>query len=119
MRLKGPVFPSYLNQHVGIDKPRMQWKAHCGARAQLRNLRQACKRVLESKDPEVQKQVARVIEATKVEPSPEFGKLHLIHAAQDACDQTGEPWEVCMRYLMDQYDNMQADRKEAYAAATT
>lgn len=113
MRFKGPVFPSFLNQRSTVnDPPRMQWKAHCGKQAQMRNLRQACHKIVTSKDVETQKQLARVIEATKNEPEPEFGKLHLIHAALDACDQTGEPWTVCMRYLMDKFDDMQADARD-------
>lgn len=102
MKFKGPVFPSFLNQQT--SPPKMQWKAHCGKRAQLRNLRHACRPILESRDLEVQEQVRRVIEATKGEPMPEFGKLHLIYAAIDACDQTGELWKVCMKYLMDKFD---------------
>jgi hypothetical protein len=100
-----------------MDSPKMQWKAHCGRKAQLRNLRQVCRKILESKDSAVQIQVERVIEATKTEPMPEFGKLHLIHSALDACDQTGEPWCVCMKYLMDKFEDMAADAAEAAATA--
>lgn len=115
MRLKGIVFPSYLHQNTAPQKPKMQWKAHCGQKAQLRNLRQACRAILNSKEPHVQVQVSRVIEATKDEPMPEFGKLHLIHAALDASSQTGELWHVCMRYFMDKYDAMQAEASRATA----
>jgi hypothetical protein len=73
MKLKGLVFPSYLTQrNRALDPPKMQWKAHCGKKAQLRNLRQVCRKILESKDPAVQRQVERVIEATKTEPMAEF-----------------------------------------------
>lgn len=110
MRFKGPLFPSYLNP--GTPKPKMQWLSHCGKRAQLRNLRRACRKVLEDTNQHVQAQLARVVEAVKDEPMPEFGKLHLIYAAIDACDQTGEPWWVCMKYLMDKFDDMAQDARE-------
>lgn len=115
MKFKGPVFPSYLNQNVEPPKSRMQWKAHCGKKAQLRNLQHACRHILESKNPLIVEQVARVISAVKGEPMPEFGKLHLVYAALDACDQTGEPWYVCMKYLMDKFDDMETDRAAATA----
>jgi hypothetical protein len=85
----------------------MQWKAHCGKKAQLRNLRQVCRKILEATDSQTQSTVVRVTDATKNEPMPEFGKLHLIHAGLDASDQTGENWNTCMNYLMDKFDDMQ------------
>lgn len=84
----------------------MQWKAHCGKQAQLRNLRQVCRKILDAKDTATMASVARVVEGTKDEPMSEFGKLHLIHAGLDASDQTGESWNTTMNYLMDQFDAM-------------
>lgn len=117
MKLKGPVFASYLNQRSPTERaalgrpPRMAWKRHCGSREALRNLRHACAKVLGSNDPADVKAVARVREAVKNEPLPEFGLLHLVSAALDACDQTGEAWRTCMNYLMDQFDAAEEDRK--------
>lgn len=88
----------------------MQWKAHSGQKARMRNLRQACRPILESKDSEDQKQVARVREAVKHEPLPEFGLLHLIHSSLEASDQTGEKWSTCMKYMMDKFDDIADDR---------
>lgn len=103
MKLKGPVFPSYLKQ--GAARPsRMQWKAHCGTRASMRNLRHKCHRFLVSDEPEIAFQRERVRAATEEEPSPEFGLLHLLCAAVDISEATGESWEVCMKYIMDKYD---------------
>lgn len=113
MKFNGPVFPSWRGTGGDQSGTRMQWKAHCGKSAQLRNLRQACAKVLKSKDPEVQRQVARVVEAVKHEPLPEFGKLHLVFAAIKACEDTGEKVETCMKYFMDKYDDIQADAAEA------
>jgi len=42
MRLKGPVFPSFLNQQT--PAPRRQWVSHTGARARCRNLAQMAKK---------------------------------------------------------------------------
>lgn len=108
MRFKGPRFPSFDNQQT--PAPRNQWIAHNGRKAQLRNLRHACRPILESTNQHIVAQVARVIAATEHEPMPEFGKLHLIFAAIDACDQTGEPWWVCMKYMLDKWEDMKNDR---------
>lgn len=110
MKFKGPAFPSYFNQST--PKDRMQWKRHSNRHQQLRNLRNACRPILNSKDPATVVAVARVVNGVKDEPTPEFGKLHLVFAALDASDQTGESWVVAMNYLMDQFDNMKADALE-------
>lgn len=89
----------------------MQWKSHCGQQARMRNLRQVCRPILDSTDSDIVVQVARVREATKHEPLPEFALLHLIHAALDAHDQTGEAWVICMKYMMDKFDDIEADRR--------
>lgn len=112
MRLKGIVFPSYLNQNTGPKAPKMQWKAHCGKQAQLRNLKQRCRKVLDAKDSQTRGTVNRVAEAVAQEPMPEFGKLHLIFAGLDAADQTGENFNTCMNYIMDKFDGM---KEEAHA----
>jgi hypothetical protein len=118
MRFQGPAFASYKNPPTAHADSRQRYTfrgAHTNTRAALRNLRHACKRILESKDAHVQAQVARVEKAVEKEPMPEFGKLHLIFSALDACDQTGEPWHVCMKYLMDKFEDMEADRVAAEA----
>lgn len=107
MKLKGPVFPSYLNQK-GARSSHMQWKSHCGNRAALRNLRHKCHKFLISDEVEIATQRQRVRDAVKDEPSPEFGLLHLLCAAVDIADQTGQPWAVCMKYIMDRFDAAQA-----------
>lgn len=103
MKLKGPVFPSYLDQ-VGPRPSRNQWKAHCGKSASMRNLRHKAHKFLTSKDAVIVALVHRVEDAVREEPMPEFGKLHLICAAMDVSDQTGETWATCMKYFMDKYD---------------
>lgn len=113
MKFQGPAFPSYFDQRT--PAPRMQWKAHCGKRAQLRNLRHLAKPYLEDPDPAVQAAIQRITEATKNEPMPEFGKLHLIAAAYDAHDQTGESWLTAATYLMDKFDAMEQDAAEKSA----
>lgn len=90
-----------------------QWRAHCGKKAQLRNLKHLCKPVLDDHRPHVQVILERLWDAVKEEPEPTFGFLHLIHAAIDASDQTGETWATAMGYLLDQFDNMKADHLEA------
>lgn len=103
MNLKGIVFPSYLKQN-GPAPSRMQWKAHCGTRAALRNLRHKCHRYLVSDEVEIATQRQRVRDAVKDEPNPEFGLLHLMCAAVDTSEGTGLPWAECMKYYMDKFD---------------
>jgi hypothetical protein len=91
---------------------KMQWHAHCGTRAQLRNLRQRAHKILDSKDPEIVMIGQRVIEATKDEPNPLFGALHLINAGLEAAEQTETTWVVAMRYLLDEFERI-AQRGEA------
>jgi hypothetical protein len=101
-RFKGPSFPSYVTAQLDL-KQKMQWLPHCGTRAQFRNLRQKCRRILDSKEDEIKLMGQRVIEAVKDEPNPEFGALHLIAAALDIEADTGEPWLTCMQYLLDKF----------------
>lgn len=115
--LKGIVFPSYLNQNTGPKKPHMQWIRHQNKGQRIRNLKNACRHVLAAKDAETRGLLDRIRAAVKDEPEPEFGFLHLVFAAVDACDQTGEPWTVCMKYLMDKFDDMKADHAEREAAS--
>lgn len=107
MKFKGPVFPSFRDQQT--PKPRKQWLPHSGTREQLQNLRRMCRPILASIEPDTVTARQRVIAATAGEPLPEFGALHLIYAAIDACDQTGEPWPVCMHYMLDKFEAGQAD----------
>jgi hypothetical protein len=119
VKFKGPVFPSFKNPPAAhTTQKSYTWRGpHSSLRAALRNLRHACKPILESTDPQVVAQVARVVAMTKDEPTSEFGKLHLIHAAIEACDQTGEPWHVCMKYMLDKFEDIARDQEEAHAAA--
>ncbi len=116
MQRKGPAFPSFEQQHGWrARKPRSrngllpagtQWAAHTNTRAQLRNLRRVCRPVFDAIDPETMAARQRAFAATAGEPSPEFGALHLMYAALEASDQTGEPWPVCLHYLLDKLETM-------------
>lgn len=111
MKFKGPVFPSFRDQQT--PQPRKHWLPHQNTGEQLRRLRQVCRPILASIEPSIVTARQRVIAATAGEPLPEFGALHLINAAIDACDQTGEPWPVCMHYMLDKFDAMKGDALEA------
>jgi hypothetical protein len=112
VRLKGIVFPSYLNQNTGPRKPKLQWVRHQNSKQRIRNVRNAARPVLNSKDPKTVALLARVRESVKDEPEPEFGFLHLVTAGASASFGTGEPWTVCMEYLMDKFDGMKEDHAE-------
>lgn len=96
---------------MSILQKGMQWKRHTNKRQAIRNLRNACRSILNSRKPEDVRAKARVMDAVKGEPEPEFGFLHLIYAAIDASDQTGESFATAMTYLMDQFDNMKEDSR--------
>lgn len=94
-RLKG------LNLATGL---RHQYQAHCGAKAQLRNLRHKCGPVLKPTDSQSVAARLRVFVATENEPNPEYGRLQLLSAAMDAAAETGETWITCIHYFMDKFE---------------
>lgn len=81
-----------------------EYHAHCGARAQVRNLRHKCAEVL--KDTSSQARGARkvLVELFQNEPNPEYGRLLLISAALDAAGETGETWLTCLHYFMNKFE---------------
>jgi hypothetical protein len=107
---KGPNFPSYQIAKLDTDR-KLQWHAHCGTRAQLRNLRQKCRHILDAKDDETKLMGQRVIEAVKDEPKPEFGALHLIAAALDIANDTDVTWLDAMQYLLDKFEERQHEQR--------
>jgi hypothetical protein len=116
VKFKGIAFPSFFNQNTE-PKQKLQWIAHSGIKARLRNMRQVVRRYLNSTDPDIVAAVKRVVEATANEPHPEFGKLHLMFAAHDAHEQTGEPWHKAMNYFLDKFEDIKRDALEAERAA--
>jgi len=101
--LKGPVFPSYLNQNT-VQKPKAQWTRHQSTKQQLRHLRQRCGYLLDSKDPETIEVGDRVIRSVCEEPHPEYSALHLFNAGLELAEETGISWIMAMTYLMDRFD---------------
>lgn len=85
-----------------------QYHAHCGAKAQLRNLRHKCASILKQTDSQSVTVRRRAFEATKDEPNPEYGRLHLMAAALDAADQTGESWVTCLHYFLERFEAQEA-----------
>jgi hypothetical protein len=111
-RFKGPWFPSFAQQ--GTPEPRKQWISHCGRQQRTRYLRQACRVVLKSKDPETIEaiQKAHGIISGKFE---EYGLLMMIHQAMETSDSTGLPIAECLNYIT---DKIKSDIEEQIAKAT-
>lgn len=98
-RLKGPVFPSFReppqpnpdgqrhNPNRSIEAGK-SWVAHSGIKARLRYLRQQCRPILSSKDPELLAAVERVrLVATKDGITNEAGMLFVLLKAKEISEQ--------------------------------
>jgi hypothetical protein len=110
LNFKGPYFRSYQTAQLDTTQ-KLQWHAHCGTRVQLRNLRQKCRPILDSKDPEIKAMGQQLIAAVQEEPNPEFGALHLIAAALDASADTGTTWVEAMAYFLRKFQEMETNAK--------
>ena len=101
-RLKGPVFKSWQDARP-TTRQVMQWVPHSRLRQACRNLRHACGPVFKLVDEASVLARKRCVADTSNEPEPEYASLHLMHAAWEAHDSTGEPWALCMNYLLDKF----------------
>jgi hypothetical protein len=108
---KGIIFKSYLEANL-TPTPKREYNAHNSTRAQIRNLRRRCKPVMDDRTPAICEMAANVITSVRDHPNPEFTALQLIGAALDASDDTGEPWLVCMQYILDKYQELADGRTE-------
>jgi hypothetical protein len=104
-RIKGPWFPSHDRQHETSSKKKLVWLPNVqSTRQKKKNLRLKARRIIDSTDPQTIAVGDRVIRSVCEEPDPEYSALHLFCAALDVSDETGEPWTVCMTYLMDKFE---------------
>ena len=110
--LRGPAFPSFVTPPMpalyrlsvvkaDTAKTRLAGKmylSHQGQRQRMRYLRQRCKPVFDMAAGPLAAAlptIALIDELTVLvrdEPHPEYGLLHLISAALDACEGTGATW---------------------------
>jgi len=124
-RFKGPVFPSFKEPPRAsirpLDAPKKQRynfvTGHQSTRQIKRGMKQRLRSIIDSKDRDTILAGDRVIYAVREEPDPEYSALHLFGAAQRASNDTGEPWHVCMNYLMDEFDRREAGETETTNAA--
>ena len=122
--LKGATFPSYSDPPLPSSSPKdpsdrvlppgRQWTAHDSARARIRRLRQATRRIRTSTHADIVKARERCYDTTAGEPEPEYGALHLMASAIVAADSTGAPWHEVVHYLIDKFE---AQAKEPEPAA--
>jgi hypothetical protein len=105
-QFKGPVFSSFKDgSHSSTGRGRYNFKPGTQSTRQAKkNLRLKCRSIIDSKDAVVISVGDRVVRSVCDEPDPEYAALHLFCAALDMHDDTGEPWIVCMTYLMDKFD---------------
>lgn len=109
MRFKGIFFRSWADRRQRDPVTKLQWIGGDSTKAQRRRLKQIATPYLTSKDPAVVALLARVQVLVKNEPDPVYGLHHLIWAAWDAADQTGESWVTAATYLIEKFENMVAD----------
>lgn len=113
--IKGPVFPSFLNQRTGPHEV-MVWKPGIQSLKQrTKNLQRACRSILESRDPETMRVGALVVQACERELHPKLASLILINAAMEAANSTGEPWHVCASVLTNQFIETRVARLKSFA----
>ena len=119
-RFKGLVLPSFLEPpsaslkfkvHPDRALPKGQtWLAHSGRRARIKNLRNECRSILSSKDPEVIAAVDRVRGILKDDPEPEYGLYNILFAARRASDDTGASIPQTIDYMVKKWEEQ--DKKE-------
>lgn len=115
--IKGPIFPSFLNPNLGPKKILVWAPGTQSVRQCKKNLRLKSKHILDSKDPTIVAVGDRVIRGVCHEPDPEYSALHLICAALDASEDTGESWVTCMTYMMDRFENKDGAETETTSEA--
>lgn len=125
-KLKGIRFPSMINPpeksfydqiHTKEQPDRalplgQQWRSHNGRSARLRNLRNCCRSLLSSKDPEIVSAISRLAEIVVNEPEPEYGKLHLLFAAQQASFDTGISIVDSINYMIQKFQEAKEEPNE-------
>lgn len=79
------------------------WTAHDGRRRRLKNLRNACIEIHNSKDPILLEVLARVREVVKDEPEPEYGFLHIVFMAKQAADGAGVSVVDSINYMLQKW----------------
>jgi hypothetical protein len=114
--IKGPVFPSFYNQQT--PRPHKQYLSHTKLRQAMRNLRQACVHILKLKDDASVAARERCRQAVNAEPKPEYAYLHLLNAAREACDATGESFPTAMNYLLDKFAEQLAELNQVGVTQT-
>lgn len=80
-----------------------QWVPHQGNQERMRRFRQSHRAVLKLKDRASLAALARVRAAVAEEPDPEFGELHLVHAARVCSMETGITWAQAADHLLDAF----------------
>lgn len=98
----------------GAPRPKgFSWVRHAGQRQKLRLIRQNWRRALKLKDPVSEAAWNALRGAVAMEPDPEYGEMHLAHAAMLDADRTGAPWAESVLFLLTTFEE---NAKEAGAA---
>lgn len=102
-RFKGIRFKSW-DQPLPEPKKKLQWVAHNGNRAKLRYLRQRCKSILDSTDPDIVMTGQRIGQVVRFEKDPERAALMIIHTALLDSARLGKTWVDSANAIMDNYE---------------
>lgn len=116
--LKGARFESFRNppSPTGNAKPRYVFRPHQGRKERIRILKQRCRGLLNSKDPDVIAAGKRIIEACKGLDDLELRILTLMSIALDHAESTEATYAQAVDVLLEQAAEERA-RQEALKAA--
>lgn len=81
-----------------------EYHAHCGVKAQIRNLRHKCAGALKETGSQAVGARVALVDAFRDEPNAEFGRLLLLSASLDAAAETGETWITCVHYFLGKFE---------------
>lgn len=102
---------SFKNPPVSVtETTRYLFKPHQSIRQRLRNLRQRCRPVLQSQDPEVQIWGHTIIREVASFDIPEYRALCLIAQALDYVDSTGVTFPQAAEVIVDKILEAKAER---------
>lgn len=106
MRFKGPAFPSYFKP-PNPDKKVKVWNPHQAVGQRMRVLKQKCRALLNSKDPEVVATGDRIISVvntqalTQPDIHREYAILTFMSLGLDKVQAARVPWVAAMNAILD------------------
>ncbi len=117
MRIKGPWFPSFERASGNYTGPSgragkgrslpagKQYIGFDGMKSRTKNLKRACRALLESKDPEVIETIAYVRDLLKNEPNSEYAVYFILFNANNAIQDSEINLKTAVEFLLKKFGN--------------